>query len=716
MTIIPYAIIFKNCIEAIHRFRWMHPILFLLFFITFNIPAQDLTKAKVQAKACVKTDKIIIRWAPTTPIAWQWANEYGYTVEKYRMVKNGKALDKPERMPLDVSNFKPKSLAEWETEAVKNKNKYAAIGAQSIYGKTFQLDNKSGDIYQFINKAKELENRFSFALFSADQSTEVAQLMGLRLEDLQINPMDKYIYRIFANVPLSKEKIDTGFVLVDAKTITPFPIPKEISAIFGNRTVAIGWDNRFYADIYSGYNIERSEDGIQWQVRNKELYVPVSEDGKILEKPFYSDSLPQNGKIYQYRIRGKNFFGEYSEASPIVKGAGKEPLTIMPKITSVAEVANGMIRIDWELPDSLSGLVKQFRLYNSSKVKGTFKKVKTMGAKERNTVFEKPLSVNYLAIAALGTDSVEYRAMPVMFQLKDLMPPSAPQQVTGSIDTNGIVTIRWKANKENDLLGYRVFRANSKAEEFAGITTSINSDTVFKEKITLKTLTHKIYYKVRALDFRHNTSDFSMLLELKKPDKIAPSSPVITECVATENGIKIAWAMSTEDDVDKHVLYRSEEGKETWTILKTTSKASSRTKLTMDTYVDDDPNLSKSLFYVYKIVATDESGNASEAALIKTKKIDTGKRAEIKDFKVSADKESMVINLEWKYKEAGVNKIHIYRKTGAETLKLYKSVEATTTKYIDSFIKQNTTYGYLIRAEYTDGGSSPLTKEAIVAF
>jgi hypothetical protein len=39
----------------------------------------------------------------------------------------------------------------------------------------------------------------------------------------------------------------------------------------------------------------------------------------------------------------------------------------------------------------------------------------------------------------------------------DTRPPAAPTDLTGKIDTMGIVRLKWKVNSEKDLWGYRVF-------------------------------------------------------------------------------------------------------------------------------------------------------------------------------------------------------------------------------------------------------------------
>ena len=64
-----------------------------------------------------------------------------------------------------------------------------------------------------------------------------------------------------------------------------------------------------------------------------------------------------------------------------------------------------------------------------------------------------------------------------------------------------------------DLYGYRVFRANSKHEEFSQITVESVFYSHYTDTISLQTLTKKVYYKILAVDQRQNWSEFSSILK-----------------------------------------------------------------------------------------------------------------------------------------------------------------------------------------------------------
>jgi len=701
--------------------KWYRFYLFTITFLICSLPSsrgQNVTEVKkgVVVKACVKKGEIILRWAPNNAIVWQFANQTGYTVEKYLAVKDGKALNKPIRKELRKAFFKPEELKNWESAVKIRNDKFAAIGAQAIYGETFQLDNKNTNIYQIINKAKELDSRFGFALFSADQSIETSELMGLRLTDKDVIKGERYIYRIFANIPLSKEKVDTGYVFVDADRITEYPMPKELKADFLDKMIKLTWDNRLFHDTYSGWFIERSEDKITWQPRNTEPFINLNNNGKTVDEITFIDTLPSNNKTYYFRIIGKSFFGVLSNPSKPTSGQGKPTLQSSPVITSVQEIGKNKIKVDWELPDEFSKNVLEFRLYRAPKSKGPYKKVKSALPKERSFMIINAMATNYFVIAALGVDSNEYKSLPLLFQLNDEDPPMPPKGLKGKIDTSGIVTLSWKKNKELDMYGYRVFVANSKNEEFSNLTNKIKNDTVFRDSITLHVLTGKIYYRVAALDNHYNVSEFSEILELKKPDKIAPTSPVFTSGLATDTAIYLKWINSSSEDVVGHVLFRTVAGADEWRVIAKFDTIRSKLNA-IQAYTDSDKALNNKTYYEYAIIAIDNSKNESPVVQkFKTKLIDTGLRPAIKNISTDVNRDTKENTLRWDYNLENVDKILIYRKQKQEPLKLYKAVDGDQNFFSDLSLGLNTTYTYQLKARHKDGGNSPMSKEIIVQY
>src|SRR4029078_11596941 len=88
---------------------------------------------------------------------------------------------------------------------------------------------------------------------------------------------------------------------------------------------------------------------------------PGSPTGSIL----YVDSLADNETQYQYRVAGLSLFGDTGPYSNILKGKGKSVVNLTPHITSVTQTETGKYHLNWELPDTLNHLVKEFRINHS---------------------------------------------------------------------------------------------------------------------------------------------------------------------------------------------------------------------------------------------------------------------------------------------------------------------------------------------------------------
>src|ERR1044072_8520457 len=144
-------------------------------------------------------------------------------------------------------------------------------------------------------------------------------------------------------------------------------------------------------------------------------------------------------------------------------------------------------------------------------------------------------------LAAISVENDTAFSFPFLLQLQDNDPPPPPLHVSGAIDTNGVVQLKWEASVSSDLKGYRVFRCNTLEEEFVEITDSVIHTTAFTDTISLQTLTRDIFYSVRSVDRVWNNSAFSTPAHLKRPDKIAPVVPLVKAIYHTDSTVVLRW-------------------------------------------------------------------------------------------------------------------------------------------------------------------------------
>src|SRR5690606_35192409 len=86
-------------------------------------PVNDsITKPKIEVVARPQQDKISLRWAVNSPLAWKLLSQYGYKLERYTITRDGKTLPKPEKTELTDFPIVPDPLESWEALIQVNDN------------------------------------------------------------------------------------------------------------------------------------------------------------------------------------------------------------------------------------------------------------------------------------------------------------------------------------------------------------------------------------------------------------------------------------------------------------------------------------------------------------------------------------------------------------------------------------------------------------------
>lgn len=650
---------------------------------------------------------IMLRWAPDSPVLWQLGNSYGYTVERFTITRDNNVVPSPQRSILTLQPIKPARQELWES--VMDGDDYVAVAAQAIFGETFELEQTQTEILQVINKARELESRFSLALFSADQSAKAAELSGLYYKDEKVAPGERYLYRVFANVPLHIHKADTGYFLAGLADYKPLPPPEDLHADFQDRLVMLSWNGAAHEQTYNSYRVERSDDGGR-------TFIPISADPVVNafngDHPhtrliFKSDSLPSNDAVYHYRVIGINAFGETGPPSDTVSGTGRPVFGYSASVDDHVVNADGSVTLNYSFPIEGVNLLQSFDLLRvDPKTKASETLKSGLGADLRTVHDPMPRSSNYYVIAARDRYGRSNRSFPYLVQLEDSIPPSAPHGLTGRIDTLGHVYLAWKSNAEDDILGYAIYRANFMSEEFIQVKGAIQAKCTYVDTIELDNLTEKIYYKVTAVDRRFNYSPFSELLELRKPDLIAPSPPVFAGIRNDSLGIALRWIPSGSDDVVQHLLYRRAEGEEEWTLIRMVEAAD-----TVCAFTDVDIN--HRIEYAYTILAVDDAGLESiPASPVSIRRIDANRYPEITQVFSKVDHEKRSVTIAWRYDYPDVDKYLIYRATNGGPMALYKSV--TSQEFVDSYGVSDQSREYRIVAGFRSGERSKSSPPLII--
>ncbi|TAJ12605.1 hypothetical protein DMA11_11965 [Marinilabiliaceae bacterium JC017] len=651
--------------------------LLLLFSPVLHGQDEELHEMKLLARPTA--DSIMLRWAPSTYRLWLVGNKYGYHVTRSLLVKDGELLESAGEEQLTTAPLKPRPLDQWE--ALANQNDYAAVAAQCIYGENMEVTSGTGNpsMFEIVNRASEQESRFGFALFSADQSPEVARYSGLWLTDKNVRKGEKYLYSVYPAFVPPGMKVDTAFFFTGPDEYLPLPSPFDLRAEPGDKMVTLTWDRKYQSEIYNSFWIEKSADNCKTFMRLNDVPMVNTTPEGYDESEFhlYIDTLANNKKTYHYRVIGISTFGELSPPSDTVVVKGKSKITSIPELTLQQGDDGQSVRIQWEYPNQANEVIEGFRIFRSTKfAEGYVKVVDSIPVVSKNYVDRQPLMSGYYRIQAFNSDGNGPYSIPQMFQFVDSIPPVAPVELEAKADTTGMVELTWQANSEPDIFGYRVYRANSREGAFSQITKEPVNVIPYVDHITLKTLTKKVYYKVVAVDQRQNESDYSAILEVERPDIVPPAPPLISHIASSDSGVVIRWVKSPSNDVSKLLLYRNRAGSRDWQLLKLLPPDSTIS------YHDVPPLTGTS--YRYIMLAVDEAGNESRPT-----KPATGKRFESKKIdqwiepKVKIDKRNEVILVSWDAPKHLVSRYLIYKKDARGQWTLYDSVEGKQTRFTD---------------------------------
>ncbi|WP_144280853.1 fibronectin type III domain-containing protein [Chryseobacterium echinoideorum] len=652
----------------------------------------------IRMKVDSKKDHISLRWAVDEPLAWQKANKTGFLLKRYTLSRNGKLLQKPEEKDLGI--FKPASEAEWKKVVEKNNN--AAIVAQSLFGDTFEVEigEKQGKLEGVVNKSQEVEQRFAYALMAADLDFEVAKLAGWAYTDVNVKSNERYLYSVSINQNNNSgvsALVMKGDAVAEVSNNTDLPKPIDFIGIFKDKTVTLSWEYLQLRDTYTSYYVEKSENGSPFKSLGDLPVMNMNDaDGRQAQGMTFVDSLAQNNSKFSYRIRGKTIFGDYGPYSDNVSGEGKKSLETTPRISNFKIAEDENITINWEFPQEAEKDIASFELLHSeTDLENTYKVVKNkIPVNSRGLVTKSLAPSNYYKIQAIGKNKDKRESFSVLAQPNDMTPPETPLEFKGKIDSLGVVHLEWKANKEKDLEGYHIFRGIQKGDEMVRITPQAITKNAYKDNIVLENLNSKVYYYVTATDIRKNQSKPSIILELEKPDKVKPQTPVFTEYKLEEDGrITLHWLRSYSEDVALHQLYRQDKDgtDKSWKMIY-------ETKDIQPNFTFTDKNVEANKRYAYYLLAIDKNKLKSDKSPEITLRSNSFEaQSVLTNLSGSANRNKKQIELIWKIEDKNVGEILVYRQKGNEKPTHWGTLTGSQNFLEDKSVQTGNAYTYLLK-------------------
>lgn len=692
-------------------------------------------------------DSIVIRWAPTDPVAWTLGKDSGYRISRI----DYSDPQHPVATMLSDAPFRP--LTHDQMMAILDRNnKYAAIAAQALYGNDFQM-TKDAPV-GFAKKLKQgneaLNFRYSFALQAADFSAPVASAIALRWVDRAVKKGVNYIYVLTVAGSNKNYVVDSAAVFLANNKSVSNPTPDGVEGFSFDRQIELHWNRRQLGN-FSAYYVERSDDqGKNWHSLTRLPYsttdqVPVvkrppgqtpsltTKDSALRkvasilrDHQIFMDSIPVDYHDYYYRVRGIDAFAELSRwsATVIVHGRDLTP-PVPPVINSAKNPSGSLIDISWTQRTAVPDLAGYY-ISRSNNVKGPFlpltKKILPKGATSFTDSSALPQLPNYYVVIAVDTARNVAASSAYPGYLTDTIPPAAPVRIAGVIDSFGVVRLHWAANREPDLKGYKVYYAYGPKDQFAQLTTRPLTDTSFTDTISMKSLNRRIWYEVVAVDNTNNHSAYSAPVAVKKLVVIPPSAPVAGAIDIKGRNVSIEWIESRSEGAAGYEIFRSTTlpGQATSGAQRTAAQPASIPRMPVGHLHQNwsthslhftDSLIALNTDYYYTAETIDSTGARSTRSLpVHVRSNAADSLPLLNSLQATLDNKPHHVRLSWQYKDTGDYFFVVYRSVNNGSLDAWQSFDKTARGGEDEPAGSGA-YSYAIKVVHRDrAAASGLSK------
>lgn len=572
-----------------------------------------------------------------------------------------------------------------------------------IIGEVFLLDSEMGE--------KVASQNFITALYQDILDKKIASAINNSFSIEKINASKKkYLIKI------ENSGFKTQFFLIDPKVVSSKTVNP--SVLLDKKKVLVNWDVKDLDTDFSAYNLYKREGEKGDFIKlNKLPIVPFLSSGEVNPNlKNYTDSKVKKGKTYYYYLSALDYFADEVFKSKFLKI--HIPLSVDAKVEIKkieAEKNNRNIEVAIFPTDSTVEIsASKIALFRSDSMYYGYKpiQVDVLKTPVSNYKFQVP---NYktgdrffYSVALISEDNDTVTSSPYYFFTLDQDPPDKITDFKSTIDSLGIVKLSWVKPIDNDIKGYRVFRANTQKEEFIELTTKLDVFDKFTDTLSLNSLTNDIYYFVRVVDNNFNNSKNSDTLLVIKPDTIAPIAGVLKDFISSKEGITLKWANSTSNDLKSQYILRLSNGKAD-TVFAWIDKTNS--------YLDT--SVSSGQMYEYQLLSIDKSKNISKSNPININ-YELGYRDAIKQFTGEVNRTNKSIILKWDYPvKKDVYSYQIFKAKEDGKFTLYKTLEVNDdfkNTFEDKDLKLNSVFKYKIKAVLNSGISTALSKEIVVNY
>jgi len=289
----------------------------------------------------------------------------------------------------------------------------------------------------------------------------------------------------------------------------------------------------------------------------------------------------------------------------------------------------------------------------------------------------------------------------------DTIPPTVPTNLVTTVVSPAQINLSWTASTDNvGVTGYKVERCQgASCSNFAQIATP-TATTLNDTGLTGST---SYSYRVRATDAAGNLSTYSTLATMATPAPTLTAPPNLAATPASSTQINLTWSASTETGgtISGYLVERcSGAGCANFSQIATPTATSY-----------NDPGLTSSTSYSYRVRATDATNNLSPYS--STASSTTPHSSPSAPANLAASAAGPVqINLSWTASTEPGGTITLYlieRCQGAGCSGFAQVGTSATTSFSDTGLTGSTSYSYRVRASDTLNNLGPYSSTATAA-
>ena len=621
-------------------------------------------------------DSIALKWAPNSAYGWYLGVTNGYRIERKTNNGDWETLDN-KHMPWAKEKIEQSLIADEHQDNL-------IVQYSCLYDDWDNVSSSTDNLHDFMYKSEIFKNRYFMALMSSSLDKTAAMASGLTYVDSNVSSTDKYMYRVGL---LS----DDGEVMLssDSEEVTQKTLPK--LALFTEVTdynVELNWDRIFAEEHYIAYKVERRvKNTNKWQsLTDVPIVFGLSQHADNPEFITIKDTL-QDGKAYEYRLRGIDMFadeGPQSNIMEVIYTDKTPPLT--GKFESGEVLEDNQIQLKWNHPDIND--VLHFAIAKSTTYDGPFDLIhEHLLPASQTTILDtdqNPSGNTYYVIYAFDKAGNYSVSLPYAVTVWDHTAPDIPTNVKGIVDTTGLVSLTWDKNTESDLAGYRIFASQSK-RNFINIV-DLTPNNHFKESLKIGTHDEFYFYKIAAVDKSGNISDFSEMIEIHLPDITPPSAPSFTIAKQVEGHILLEWKRSISPDVVSYEILRKSDVDDDFYKHATVGGQQSN-------FEDHDIDLS--MTYRYKLRCIDDANNTTNCSTVKLVKCNPyWEKASFVKTEAKYEQTSNAVVLNWEIDNPSVEKVWILKSSNGKDFIDKAYVSSDSSSFTDTKIQSKSKYTY----------------------